>query len=172
MPVLDSIEELNTLYRAELRRVKYGTAEAEAAADQFIEEVRNPPTAWMASMINGKEGPGQAERLQVGRQWLASYALRSILSVKDNGFKEELEWRMFYLSGDPRHPVNIRQGRPGILPHLLTAVNVKASEDDEIPRTIARLVVGPDHNQRSQIAADRELLKASGHNPDVLEPSR
>ena len=37
---------------------------------------------------------------------------------------------------------------------------------------IDKLVVGPGHNQRSQIAAARELLKASGHDPDVVVPSR
>ena len=76
-------------------------------------------------MITGAEEPHKAHSQALGLQWLASRVLRAIVSVKDDGFQEELEWRLYYLAGDPRDPVKIRIGRPGIVPYLHMAVNIK-----------------------------------------------
>jgi hypothetical protein len=154
----------------QLKPVKYGTADAEDAANRFIDEMRNPPE-FMAAMIDGH--PDHQEETQaIGLEWLASYALRAIVGLKDDGFQEEREWRLISLAGDPRKPVRTHLGRPGILPYEHIAVNFKKVDEKTLPPTIERLVVGPGHNQRSQIAAARELLKARGHNPDVVVPSK
>jgi hypothetical protein len=80
--------------------------------------------------------------------------------------------RLYYLVPDPGHPVKIRIGRPGIGPYLHMAVNMKRPDEDTIPPAIDELIVGPGHNQRGHIAAARELLKAGGHNPDVVVLSK
>ena len=152
--------------RAELKAVRYGAAEAQIAADEFIAELRDE-RGLIGPMIHGAPG-------NLGLQVLASYALRSIVSVKDDGFHEEHEWRLIFVDGEPRNDVKIRFGRHGVLPHVPIAVNMRKPNEDEntLPPTIDRLVVGPGHNQRSQVAAVRELLKARGHSPDVVVPSR
>jgi hypothetical protein len=145
----------------DLRPVKYGTAEAQAAANRFIDEMRDPGEL-MALMLGARD-----------LEWLASYALRQMLSVKDEGFHEELEWRLYFLASDPRYyEAKIRLGRPGLVPYVHIAANMKKPDEETIPPAIERLVVGPGHNQPSQIAAARELLKACGHNPDVVVPSK
>lgn len=152
--------------------VKYGDIEAEAAADKFIQQIREPD-GWMRLMIDGAKEPQHKARTQaMGLQWLASHVLRVIVSVKNDGFQEEREWRLYYLAGDPAHPVKIRTGRPGIVPYLHMAVNMKKAGEDTIPPGIDKVVVGPGHNQRGQLAAARELLKACGYNPDVVVRSK
>jgi hypothetical protein len=98
---------------------------------------------------------------------LATLFLREVVNVKSEGFEGEHEWRLYYV-GDPTHPVKVRVGRNGLVPFLHMAVNMKNHGEEAIPSAISELVVGPGHNQRSQIAAARELLKACGHDPDVV----
>ncbi len=96
--------------------------------------------------------------------------MRAIAGVKAKGFSEEREWRLYYL-GKPTHPIKVRAGRNGILPFLHMGINMKNADEETIPSAISRLVVGPGHNQRGQVQAARELLRACGHDPDVVEAS-
>jgi hypothetical protein len=162
---------VDTPEKADLEPVQYGDINAAAAADKLIDRIRNPDGP-MRLLIHGADAPARKAITQaIGLQALATYVLRVIVSVKDDGFAEEHEWRLYYV-GQQQPPVKIRVGRPGIVPYLHMAVNMKKVGEDTIPPTINKLVVGPGHNQRSQIAAARELLKACGHSPDVVAPSR
>jgi hypothetical protein len=159
-----------------LEPVQYGDVNAAALADKFIEDIRNP-TDHMRLVIDPKEEYRAVTR-GIALQSLATLFLQAIVSVKDDGFEEEREWRLYYI-GDPKHPVKVRAGRPGIVPFLHMAVNMKPIDTKtdpptigDVPPTINELVVGPGHNQRSQIAAARELLKACGHDPDVVVASK
>lgn len=154
---------LITADEAKVQPVKYGPAATQAAADRFIEQMREPDET-IALMLTGRGH---------GLEWLTTHALRDILSVKDDGFEEELEWRLYYMAGDQYGTPKIRLGRPGLVPYLNVAVNMKKVDEMTIlPPALNQLVVGPGHNQRSQIAAARQLLRGCGYDPDIVVPSR
>jgi Protein of unknown function (DUF2971) len=155
--------------KADLQPIRYGDANAGALADKFIDDEICNPTHHMSLVIDAK--PEWPHMRGIALESLATLFLRAIAGVKNDGFKEEREWRLYYV-GDPTHPVKIRAGRQGIVPFLHMAVNMKTSDEETIPSAISKLVVGPGHNQKSQMRAARELLRACGHDPDVVVASK
>ncbi len=150
-------------FAADLRRVEYGKAAAEVAADRFI--------GWMRNSWSREESLIRTiVQKEMGVAWLASAALRELAVVKHEGFKEESEWRLSVTCAD-QYPVEIRARPSGLLPYLDIAVNVNREDAASHPPTIAKLVVGPCPDPPAQVAAAQELLKANGHDPDVVTKS-
>jgi hypothetical protein len=144
--------------------VEYGAAAAEAAADRFI--------GWMRNSWSQEENLIRViVQKEMGVAWLASAAMRELAVVKHDGFKEEREWRLSAICAG-QYPVGIRARQSGLLPYLDVAVNVNREDGASHPPTIAKLVVGPCPDPRAQVAAARELLRANGHDPDVVTESK
>ena len=148
-----------TPFEADLRRVTYGIAAAEGTADQFMN--------WLQYAWSPEGGLIHMVDQEPGIMWLLSIALRELTAVKNHAFQEEHEWRLSALS-ELKYPVRVRARPSGLVPFLDIAVNMKPQDAKDIPPTIAELVVGPGPNQLSQLVAARELLKACGHDPDVV----
>jgi hypothetical protein len=102
---------------------------------------------------------------------VASLAMGELAVVKDKAFEQEQEWRLTALS-QKEYPVRVRARPSGLVRYLDIAVNMKTEKATSHPATIAQLVVGPGPDQPSQIAAAQELLKACGHDPNVVIGSK
>lgn len=147
-------------FRADLRRVAYGPDDADKAATKFIRDV-----------VSGSQSLVRSYNGKLDVFMLAASAFREVAALKDSAFQEEHEWRLM-TDGDVKYPVNLRAGRPGLVPYVELAVNLRADPEQHLYPTIAKLVVGPGQNQLAQVAAVRELLRNHGHDPDVVVPSK
>lgn len=155
----------NSPFAAGLRRMEYEQPAAEAMADGVIDWLRSDyerpqDGGWVRSMIEGPE---------VGLVFLASVVLGQLAVVKHGDFKHEREWRLIAVS-DPKYPAKNRQRDGENLPYLSIAVNMKTPDVTVLPPTIKELVVGPGPDQQDRIKAASQLLKARGHDSDVVVP--
>jgi hypothetical protein len=152
-----------TPFAAELRRVEYGTTATTAAADRFVGWMRD---SWLQPNLLDT----LVER-ETGLVAVASLAMGELAVVKDKAFEQEQEWRLTALS-QKEYPVRVRARPSGLVRYLDIAVNMKTEKATSHPATIAQLVVGPGPDQPSQIAAAQELLKACGHDSNVVIGSK
>jgi hypothetical protein len=157
--------------KATLEPVVIGKDAGIAAVDAHIQSLMN--SNW-AGLITDR----RPNHIANARFLLFIHLVRSVATIKDDAFKEEKEWRLFSMS-EFRFPVDVRARARGLLPYVSVAVNVSqketasehAAHHNEHP-TIVDLVVGPGPEQTEQVVAAKELLKATGHDPEVVRPSR
>lgn len=147
-------------FRAELRPVVYGIDDAAQRADTAINALVE---AWTKHQVVLRDGKPYLFLL-------AAALFRVVATIKHAGFKEECEWRLFS-PGEGRYPTKLRAGRFGEAPYVEMAINLRGDSDTCSHRTIADLVVGPGPDQAGQVMVAQELLKATGHDPDVVRPS-
>lgn len=159
--------------RAELKPVMYGDDAGQAAADGFIRLLQNPASqpGLMQASINDPD---------MGFWIMLQYVVREIAVIKHRGFSDEKEWRLFW-SGDCRWYPKMRARASGLVPYVDVAVNapqytaffphLMEEADGPAARTIAAVIVGPGPNQSGQVVATRDLVRAGGNDPDVVQPS-
>jgi hypothetical protein len=151
-------------FPAWLRQVSYDTPAAEVVTDQFVGWLRR-------DYENGGFVRAQIEGGEIGVYLLATVVLGELAVLKHRAFEDEQEWRLLAVS-EPLYPVRVRPRPLGVLPYLDIAVNMQTQDAAaDLPATFAKVVVGPGPDQLGQVAATRELMKACGHDPDVVVPS-
>jgi hypothetical protein len=147
-----------------LRVMGYGVTTADAMANSSITGMHH---------IHGVEGSFVRSMIEdgsaAGLLYMASIVLSELAGVKHGAFQHEREWRLFALS-EPGYLPKTRPSGDETLPYLDIAVNMNDTNGApaDVPPTIARLVVGPGHDQATRIGLARDLLAERGHDPDVV----
>lgn len=138
-----------------MKEVKYGDAAARAVAAQAVEILRSAPL-----------------NMDPNRHWWSGvghtyYELLSLMvTVKNDAFKEEHEWRLITtLTGDDVS--SFREGPLGITPYLPTYAK---PTDGRSP--IAKVIVGPGPEMRLRVHAAKRVLERRGHRGVEVVPSR
>lgn len=154
-----------------LKRVVYGEKKGIAAIDEHLRQLYQSDERRALT-------DQRPQTRNLARNLLFSRLVESVITIKADAFKEEKEWRLFSPS-DAQFPVDVRARTRGLLPYVVCAVNVHSAETAaerehhhrEHP-VIRDLVVGPGPEQAEQVLAAKELLHGTGHDPDVVRPSK